>query len=160
MSSDIYCKIEGIPGESTDDGHKDWIDVEGFQYGCQQQVSGFGEGAGRTGGRVSYSEVNLSKSFDKSSPLLTQFCNNGKHITKIEFEFCLATEDKHVFLKYTLEDVIVSSVSVSGGPGGKPSESVSLSMGKISTEYTPIDGKGGKQAAVKDNWNLETNKKD
>ena len=87
MSSDIFCLIDGIPGECTDAAHADWIDVDSFQYSCDQQVSGFGKGAGRTGGRVVYSEIHMSKSFDKSSPLLTQFCNSGKHIKTIEFEF-------------------------------------------------------------------------
>ena len=46
------------------------------------------------------------------------YCAKGQHIPKVELELCLATGDKHTFLKYTLEDVIISSVAPAGASGG------------------------------------------
>jgi bacteriocin-like protein len=30
---DAFLKIDGIPGESTDDKHKDWIEILSFNHG-------------------------------------------------------------------------------------------------------------------------------
>lgn len=30
MAFDVFIKIDGIPGESSDDKHKEWIEVLGF----------------------------------------------------------------------------------------------------------------------------------
>ncbi len=36
MAFDAFLKIDGIPGESTDDKHKDWIEVLSYGVGIQQ----------------------------------------------------------------------------------------------------------------------------
>ncbi len=33
MAVDYFLKIDGIAGESTDDKHKEWIDVLSFSWG-------------------------------------------------------------------------------------------------------------------------------
>ena len=33
MAFDAFLKIDGIPGESTDDKHKDWIEILSFDFG-------------------------------------------------------------------------------------------------------------------------------
>ena len=77
----------------------------------------------------------------------------------MKIEVCEASGDKHTYLVYTMEDVIVSSVSIGGG-GDKPSESVSFNFGKLKWEYTPIgnDGKPGSKVGPV-GWNLEQNAK-
>ena len=159
MSTDIFCKIDGINGESTDDRHKNWIEVLNYSLSIQQPVSITSGTGGRTAARASFSDLAIVKELDKSSPNLALYCSNGKHIPKIVIEMCLATEQKHTFMKYVLEDAIVSSVSPSGSGGGsKPTESVTFNYGKIEWEYTPIDHTGKKSASIKQGWNLETNK--
>ncbi len=158
MASDVYLKIEGIDGESTDDAHADWIELMSFSHGVSQMVSPASSTGGRTGGRVDFQDFSVVKEVDKATPDLNLHCCNGKHIPKIEIECCLATEDKHTFLKYELEDVIISSISIGGGGGGKPTESVTFAFGKMKWEYTPIDDTGSPGAAVDRTWDLELNK--
>ena len=59
-----------------------------------------------------------------------------------------------------MSNVIVSSVSVGGGGGGEPTESLTFNYGKIQWTYTQqkrADGSpGGKVPA---GWDLEANKK-
>ena len=96
-------------------------------------------------------------------PDLNIYCAKGQHIPSIEVECCLATGDKHCFMKYIMNDVIVTSVSPGGSAGGseiKPLENVSFVYGKIKWEYTPIDHEGGAGSSVDRTWNLETNKQD
>lgn len=159
MSVDMFCKIEGVDGESTDDKHKDWIEILSYGHGVSQPVSGASRTGGRTGGRADFQDFTITKTLDKATPDLNLKCCNGAHIPKIEIELCLATEDKHVFMKYELEDVIVSSVSPGGSSGEvRPMESVSFAYGRIKWEYTPIDQKGKPGAAVDRTWILEENK--
>ena len=40
MAFDAFLKIATIPGESTDDKHKDWIEVLSYSWGVSQQTSG------------------------------------------------------------------------------------------------------------------------
>lgn len=160
MAVDIFLKIEGIDGESTDDAHDKWIELESCNQGVSQPVSAASATGGRTGGRADFEHLRITKTVDAATPDLCIACCSGKHIPKVEVEFCLATEDKHKFLKFELENVIVSSIS-SGGSGGeygtKPQETVTFAFGKIKWEYTPIDDTGKPGAAVDRTWSLEKN---
>jgi len=161
MSVDMFCKIEGIDGESTDDKHGDWIEIQGYSHGVSQPVSGASRTGGRTGGRAEFGEFSVQKSLDKATPDINLYCCNGKHISKVEIEFCLATKDKHTFMKYELKDVIVSSVSSGGSSNSgeiRPDEQVSFAYGEIKWEYTPVNQKGEPGAAVDRTWILEENK--
>ncbi len=161
MAIDMFCKIDGIDGESTDDKHKNWIEILSYNWGVSQPVSMASGTGGRTGGRADFQDFSVTKVIDKASPNLALHCANGKHIPKVVVELCLATEEKHTFMKYTMEDVVVSSVSPGGAAGGgesRPLESVTFNYGKIEWEYTPIDQTGKKGAAVKQGWDLEANK--
>lgn len=160
MAFDAFLKIEGIDGESTDDKHQKWIEILSYAHGVTQPVSGVSATGGRTGGRADFADFSLTKTVDNATPDLNIYCAKGQHIPKVELELCLATGDKHTFLKYTLEDVIISSVSPSGASGGsdKPMEALSFAYGKIKWEYTPIDHTGKAGSTTGRTWNLETNK--
>jgi len=161
MAIDMYCKIDGIDGESTDDKHKDWIEVLSFDWGVSQPVSVGSATGGRTAGRADFQDFGITKLVDKASPNLALYCASGKHISKVVVELCLAAEEKHPFMKFTLEDVVVSSVSPGGAAEAvepRPTESVTFNYGKIEWEYTPIDQTGKKGASVKQGWDLEANK--
>lgn len=161
MAVDMFLKIDGIDGESTDDKHKKWIEIESFNHSVSQPVSAASRTGGRTGGRADFADVAVTKTIDMATPSLYLHCSSGKHIPKVELEFCLAIGDKHTFMKYTLEDVIVSSVSPSGtsaADGAKPGEQVTFAYGKITWEYTPIDNAGRPGASQRKAWDLEANK--
>ena len=160
MAVDMFLKIEGIDGESSDDAHKKWIELLSFSHGVSQPVTGASGTGGRTGGRADFQDFTITKTIDASTPDLNLHCANGKHIPKIEVELCLATEDKHVFMKYEMEDVIVSSISPGGTSDGgvKPLETVSFAYGSIKWEYTPIDSAGSPGASADRTWLLKENK--
>jgi len=159
MASDMFMMIDGVPGESTDDAHTDWIELLSFSHGLSQPISSASATGGRTGGRADFEDFSVVKTIDKATPDLNLFCANGKHIASIEVEFCLATEDKHTFMKYTLEDCIVKSVMITGSPDDeRPTEEVTLCYGQIKWEYTPIDQTGAAGSATDRTWSLEANK--
>ena len=49
MAIDMFMKVEGINGEAKDANHKDWTDIESFDWGAEQpgsMTTGGGGGAG------------------------------------------------------------------------------------------------------------------
>jgi type VI secretion system secreted protein Hcp len=157
---DAFLKITGpdIKGESTDDKHKDWIEIDSFQHGMGQAVSPASSTGGRTASRVSMSEFTVSKPTDTASLEMQHHCCIGTHFKEVVVQLHQASGEKHKFYEIKLSDVIISSLSTSSS-GDKPRESVSFNYGKISWEYTPSkhDGKPGKKVGHM-GWDLETNK--
>lgn len=162
MAVDMFLKIDGIDGESTDDAHKKWIEVQSYSHGVSQPVSGASATGGRTGGRADFQNLSVVKTIDNATPDLNIKCAKGQHIKQVELELCLATGDKHTFMKYTLSDCIVASVRAGGASAGesKPLEEVSFAYGKCKWEYTPIDNEGKPGSATDRTWNLEINKQE
>jgi len=161
MAFDAFMKIEGIPGDCTDEGHVGWIEILSFHHGLSQSIGGSrSSGGAATAGRVDHQDFTITKELDKSTPMIHLHCCNGKHIPKIELELCRAGEDKNLFMKYTLSDVVISNVTPSGMAGtNMPSENLSLNYGKIEWEYTSTDEKtGARGGAVKTFWDTEKNK--
>ena len=163
MAFDCFLKIEGIPGESTDDKHKDWIEVLSYSSGVTQPASGSASTAGgRSAERCDHQDFNVTKVLDKASPKLALFGCNGTHIKEIKVELCRAVGDKQKYMEYKLNDVIVSSYQTGGSAqGGEtlPMETVSFNFGKIEWIYTATDQKTGKpKGDVKANWDTVANK--
>ncbi len=46
MAFDAFLKIDGIPGESSDENHKDWIELTSFKHGLNQPASATASSAG------------------------------------------------------------------------------------------------------------------
>ncbi len=163
MAFDAFLKIDGIPGESLDDKHKDWVEILSFNHGIEQPASATASSVG--GGsteRVTHEDFSITKHLDKASPKLYELCSNGKHISKVTVELCRAGGDKQKYLEVDLEQVIISHVSPSGNSAsedGFPTETVSFNYGKIKWTYTQqkrTDGTGG--GNVTGGWDLTTNK--
>lgn len=159
MATNCYLKCDPIKGEATDDKHKEWIEVESFSQGVSQPYSGASGTGGRAAARADFTSLNVLKFVDTASPDLNIYCASGKHIAKVELEICQETGEKVCYLKYEMEDVIVSSVQISGGGSSRATESVSFTFGKIAWTYTAVkqDGSAGTKVGPK-KWDLELNK--
>jgi type VI secretion system secreted protein Hcp len=164
MAFDAFIKIEGIPGESSDDKHKDWIEVLSFSYGVSQKSSGAAStGGGASAERADFADFSIVKTLDKSSPKLFEACALGKHLKTVTIELCRAGGDKVKYMEYKLENCIVSSFRPGGSAAGGetlPLEEVAFNFGKIQISYTQQkreDGSGGGQVAA--GWDLQANKK-
>lgn len=164
MAFDAYMEIQGIKGDSTDDGHKDWIELQAFSHSLQQSTGGSASAQGaHAGGRADHADFSVVKRLDSASPSLFMHCASGKHIPQIVIEMCRALGEKTVFMKYTLKDVLISGVRPSGSAEGAdliPLEEISMRYGEIHLEYTPTDAKGGgkKGASIQAAWSTTNNK--
>lgn len=162
MAADIYLKIDGIDGESTDADHKKWMEIESYSWGVSQSASSrVSTAGGGTTARADFGDLSIVKMLDSASPLIALACASGKHIKEVILELCRAGGDKRVkYMEYKLEEVIVSAVSVGGGGGGLPVETVTFNYGKITWTYTKQERAGGGGGGqVPAGWNLIENKK-
>ncbi len=163
MAFDTYLKIDGIPGESTDDKHKDWVEVLSFSHGIHQPAHVTKSSAGGAGAeRCEHMDFTIMKHLDKASSKLYEYCSSGKHLKSVAVEMCRAGGDKVRYMEIKMEEVLISNVSPAGssdGEGGFPTESVSFNYGKIKWTYTQqkrADGSGG--GNVTGGWDLTANK--
>jgi type VI secretion system secreted protein Hcp len=163
MAIDAFLKFFGpdIAGESTDDKHKDWMEVLSFNWGVTQASSMASGTGGRSAERADFGDFHFNKTIDKASIDLAQGCAAGQHYNKVELQVHEAAAEKHQYYKVLMENVIISSYQPGGSKGAdKPNESAAINYGKIQWEYTPLghDGKPGTKVGPK-GWNLETNNK-
>jgi type VI secretion system secreted protein Hcp len=164
MAYSAFLQIDGIKGDSSDDAHKNWIEVENYSHSISQPRGGASSAQGvHIGAKADHQDFSITKRLDSASPLLAQFCCNGKHILNVRFELCRQMGDKTTFMVYTLKDCVIASVAPEGSGVSQdpiPFEKITLRYGEIQWEYTPTDPTGGgkKGAAVKAGWSTLLNK--
>ena len=92
-------------------------------------------------------------------PLLLACCN-GEHIGEAVFVVRKAGTDPLEYIKLTLSDLIVSSIST-GGSGGEDrlTENITLNFGKFKYEYAPQKADGTGDAVKTAGWDIPANKK-
>ena len=159
MAVDMFIKIKGIEGESRDDKHKKEIDVLAWSWGLSQSGSAhMGGGAGA--GKVNVQDLSFTKYTDSATHALVLACCNGEHIEEAVFVVRKAGKEPLDYIKLTLTEVIVASVST-GGSGGEDrlTENVTLNFAKFKLEYTPQKADGTGDAAKTAGWDIAENKK-
>lgn len=163
MAFDAFLKIDGIPGECTDDKHKDWIEVLSYSFGVSQPKSGSASTAGGASAeRADFNDFSIVKALDKTSPKLFLKCADGTHIKEVKMELCRAGGDKMKYMEYKFSDCIITSVRRGGSAqGGEtlPLEEVSFDYGKVELTYVQQDRATGKEkGSVNAYWDLKANK--
>jgi type VI secretion system secreted protein Hcp len=159
MAVDMFIQIGDIKGESKDSQHEEEIDVMAWSWGMTQSGTTHMGGGGGSG-KVSVKNLSITKHIDSASTNLMLACCNGKHYETALLTVRKAGENPVEYLKITMNEVLVASVST-GGSGGeeKLTENVTLNFAKVKTEYTPQDEKGAPGATMDMGWNIATNEK-
>jgi len=170
MAFDAFLQLDGIPGESGDTKHTDWIELKDFHFGEAQPITGGrSTGGAASGERVQPEPFVFIHVFDKSSPKLHVYCCNGSNIPKATLEVCRATGEKTCYYKVDMTDVAVGKVQSYGKPpeGSEtgttgesplPSERVELYPTTVEWTYTVTDqSTGAAQGNVSGKWDYHGN---
>lgn len=156
----LQLKIDGsdVKGESGDDKHSEWIEINSISFGITQPASSAAsQGGSKPEGRSVHSDIVFTKMYDASSPKLSLACASGGRVDEAVFELCRATGEKTCYLKVTIKNGFISGWSVGGG-GDIPSESVSLAFTEIEWEYKQLNPDDFKEkTTIGHKWNLKTN---
>lgn len=165
----VYLKFEGVEtlkGQSVSAQGKDQIELLSFSHGVSMSLSsGESSNVSRRHGRANHQDFTVTKFADRTSPILNNYCSGGANIKKATITVYQASEtsgksEPVAFFTYTLDNVIVSSVSVSGGGGDIPIETVTLNYTAITWAYkiqkqeAPGDAASGDVSA---SWDLAKN---
>ena len=158
MAFECFLKLEGIEGESLDQNHKGEIELLSINWGATQSgTSGYGGGSG--GGRVNMEDFTCTKRFDKGSPKLMLACCTGEHIPKGLVTVRKAGKEQQEYMKITLSDVLVTSVTAGGSSEDDiPIETLSLNYGKIEIEYKEQKQDGTLGGSIVAHWDVKANK--
>jgi type VI secretion system secreted protein Hcp len=157
MATDIFITIDDIKGESVDRSHKDEIEVLTWSWGMTQGGSAsFGTGAGV--GKVTVQDISFVKYIDRSSPILMKLCCSGKHFAVAKLTVRKAGGEAVPYIKLELNDGIISSIAVAGGPvDERLRETITLNFAKYTYEYFPQAKDGSAGGAVPASWNVAKN---
>jgi type VI secretion system secreted protein Hcp len=162
MAVDAFLKIDGIKGESTDDRHKDEIDVMSWSWG-ESQGGALASGGGGGAGKVQFQDFHFSGNMSKASPKLFLACATGEHIKEATITARKAGDPKGQgldFMIVKMNDVLISSYQSSGSSGGDfPTDQVSMNFAKIEFSYAAQKSDGTLDAPITAGWDLKLNKK-
>lgn len=140
---EIYARIGDIRGEGNDREHKDWTEVQSFNW----EVI-------KSGSTVKEGEVVLKMRTNKSSPKFYEAMLIGKHHPEAQIAF-KRTSQSQDFLKWTLKDVVITSYSTLNDRSGESVDEVRLKIYQSATEeYTPFKPDGSPDAKVKAGWDF------
>src|SRR5450631_3919887 len=159
MAVDMFLNLDGIKGESSDKTHKGEIDVLAWSWGMSNSGT-FQQGTGGGSGKANFQDIAVTKYVDKSTADLIYACASGKHIAKGSLDVRKAGEQPLEYLVYSLEKILVSSVST-GGSGGEEqlTENISLNFSKVKVEYKTQDATGKAAPGGTFTWDIAANTK-
>ena len=134
MAIDMFLKIGNISGESLDSAHKNWVDVLAWSWGMSNSGS-VQVGGGAGAGKANFQDLSYTSYLDASTTPLMRAVATGQHL-KQAFLNVRRSADSLEFLKITLTEVLVTSLST-GGSGGEDrlTQNVSLNFAKVRVEY-------------------------
>ncbi|MDR3719378.1 MAG: type VI secretion system tube protein Hcp [Bryobacteraceae bacterium] len=156
MAVDFFLKIDGIPGESQDDKHKNEIDIMSWSWG-ETQTGTMSRGGGGGAGKVDMQDFHFVMQVNKATPKLILSCASGEHIKKAVLTCRKAGKTQQEFLIYTFSDLLVSSYQT-GGSSEIPAEQVSLNYSKMEVEYKAQKLDGSLDGGIKAGWDTKANK--
>jgi type VI secretion system secreted protein Hcp len=154
-----YLKMGDIKGESTDDGHKDWINLLSVSNNITRPMGAGASGSTRHRSSATFGDIVCVKEVDASTPKLQEAIADGTNFPEVKLDLCTSSEGgKRVpYLKWELKNGRVTSYSVGGAADGAqvPTEQLSLNFEEIKVIYDKL-GKDNKSGGkVEYTWKLE-----
>src|SRR5256885_5578236 len=161
MMDVLLMKLDpDIPGTSTLKDYTNQIELLSFSHGVAMQITGDISNSERTSGKPNHQDFTITKYLDQSSPKLNEACCKGDNFKKVVL--VVGRNDKGAVLplmSYTLQNVVLSSISVGGGGGGKPVETLTLNYNHIELGFHHQKAEGSAAGYVSTTEGLATKHK-
>jgi type VI secretion system secreted protein Hcp len=154
----LDCSSAKINGECQLTDYAQMVELLSYSHGVAQQITGDQSNTKRTSGKPNHQDFTVTKYQDLSSCQLVDFCNQAKPIPTIKVKIGQNDNGKvNKLFIYELTNALVSSVSVGGGGGGKPQETVTFNYTKITWTYAAQKSDVSDSGNASATWNLATN---
>jgi len=148
-----------VKGESNLSDFKDKMELLSFSHGVAMQITGDISNSERTSGKPNHQDMTVTKYLDAATPVLNQSCCEGKAFPKVDIIIGRNEGGPVVeLMRYTIKNCLISSISVGGGGGDKPVETVTLNYNHMAWNFTSQKPEVGKEGNIPGKWNLSTNK--
>ena len=160
MTQRWFLKLDGIPGDSTDVAHKDWIDVQSWSWGVATGSStAYAGGAGRTG-KPTFQDLSVAAHLGSASPTLFLSCATAARVKDATLSGVTTSGSGKglEFLTIRLHDVRVTSQQLGDSLGVAPGVQFSLSYARIEISYVPQSPSGGAAPPITADYDLMTTK--
>jgi type VI secretion system secreted protein Hcp len=138
----IFMKYDGITGDATEDGHKDWIKVNSASFSAYREAqTNVGQGGSRQGKNVTLSEITITKRMDAASSqlFLQSVVGLGKtvnlHITRT------GDGQQTNYMETVLSNCCVTNYGIQSD-GVAHSEVLTLNFLKMEMKYIPVKSDG------------------
>jgi type VI secretion system secreted protein Hcp len=154
--ADLFLLVDGIPGESTQAQHKDWIDVENYKINFAGATASGGGGAGRS----RLTQFDVAAFVSKASPRLLLSALSGQTIPDMELDITrniLGQQESYANWLFTDVTVTNFNQSNNGGPSERSLDIYSFDFQKLEYEYTEFKPDGSQSGVTKVTWNFQTN---
>ena len=134
-----FANFDGIKGECSEAGHKDWVDVLSYGHAVTRPpTTATGTGV-RTTVPASHAEFTIVKLLDVATPKLNEAACKGTRLSQVVIELWRPLGNTtYKYMEYQLKDVLISGVAANGQAGGPPSspvETVTLTYASIEWAY-------------------------
>jgi type VI secretion system secreted protein Hcp len=142
----MFLQIDGVPGESTQELHRDWIDIEAFNWG-EAMASLTATVSGRSTGKLNMTDFHFSMKTNKASPVLFLDCAIGKYIPIIRLDVCIPfgaeNQGPLVYLRFNFTQATITSYNIGGStPMDRTIDEFSIAFSKITMTYIQIGEDG------------------
>jgi type VI secretion system secreted protein Hcp len=155
-SGGVYLKVDGIPGESTNDGYRDWIECLGLDYEIHQPVStGFVPSK-----KAERSVMTVLKEIDSTTPVVSLRANDGSEIKEVIIAQTTKIGREVEYLRIVLEGVYIASVRpvlVPRATGFAHLEEIGLMFSRITWEYYVYEA-GRRVGTYRAGWDFVANR--
>jgi type VI secretion system secreted protein Hcp len=148
-----YLKLDGFPGESTDRDHRDWSEIDRFDWGVSLSSSVVPGGAS---GRPVFDDFSWEQAPDRSLPSLFNALARGTHLSEVVMEATTPSATPVTYFQMRLRDGLVSQLHL-GGSGGDPALlEAALNYTDVEMTYWLVDAAGHRGASTTARYNLKT----
>lgn len=146
-----YLKFDGVDGESKDKSHESWSNIMSFSQSISRDTSAT-SGSARARSSAVFHDFVVEKTLDKSSPKLAEAIAKGQVFPKVEIHLAAG---QTTYLKYELQNVMITSYSVSGDADERPTEQISFNFAQIKMSYAERGSDGSAKGNVEYSWKIE-----
>jgi len=151
----IFAKYGNVKGNATHADHRDWMDIETFDWGLERSVNTpTGSIASRVASETTVWDLTLSKTLDESSAslLMEAFTRKSQADLKVH-QLSTAAQGLNV-VEYVFSNAMITKY-VTTSAGDRPMETVSFNFTKIAFNFTIVD-ETGKTRPVTGEYDLAT----
>lgn len=158
-----FLKYGNVKGESSDSGHKGWIDITAWKFDIARAITSATSTKGdRESSNAEIGDLILSKHTDSSTPKLfiESCCGTGQDVT-LHLTKTGAGSGADVYMEFILKNALISNFALSGNDKSarRPQEVIAISFVEIEIKYIQHDEDGNAMAPVAVGFDTATNTK-